>query len=290
MNQVDSLLMGDNGGPDPDSQKKLAGLMRTDPYDPSDFSPSHLAFKSAHNDVFAKLAQYAAGGGAQAAPNVFYLDGSDGGTTRALRERHGFEAEQLYSANLFRTTVQSLCAPPVGLAGSHVYEGRAEDALAPEGWFGGVPMSAFYFDGCGGSPEPIITALEAALDAGRRQREGAAGSRGPRINRGEGNNSEGGEDEDEERRPPCVAVGFTLTLAEPTGRALSDREQDVFRALVAAARRAGYGSSGAAPAPVQHVGDEPARYGVDPAVRKRNGGTLTTWCVLGDHGLWPLTK
>ena len=31
---------------------------------------------------------------------------------------------------------------------------------------------------------------------------------------------------------------------------------------------------------VAHVLDEPCRFGVDPATRKREGGTFTTWLVL----------
>jgi hypothetical protein len=38
---------------------------------------------------------------------VFYLDGSDGGTTKSLKQA-GFRNDDLYSANLFQDTVDSL--------------------------------------------------------------------------------------------------------------------------------------------------------------------------------------
>jgi hypothetical protein len=38
---------------------------------------------------------------------VFYLDGSDGGSTKSLKQA-GFRNDDLYSANLFQDTVNSL--------------------------------------------------------------------------------------------------------------------------------------------------------------------------------------
>ena len=67
-----------------------------------------------------------------------------------------------------------------------------------------------------------------------------------------------------------VALGYTLCGG---GRDIVDRELFITRAVVDLAKAAGF-------ARVAHVLDEPSRYGVDPATRKRDGGTFTTWLVL----------
>lgn len=247
-------LLGEPGAPLQDNDAKaLNGLLRgEDPYDASHFTAAHRAFKDSHNKIFAAMAKYCC---SSAEANLFYLDGADGGTTRSLRAA-GFGLGQLYSANLFDATVEALRSNPATRL-KHVVPGRAEEALAVD--FAHVPFAALYIDGCGGTTAPIIAAIDAAMDAAghRRRREQASASA--------------------DLTPPSkMAVGFTLTLAEPTGRALSDREQDVVRGVVAAARRAGYTG------PVRHVGDEPERYGVDPGTCKREQGTLTTWLVVGD--------
>lgn len=231
--------------------KALTGLLHgDDPYDASHFTAAHRAFKDSHNTIFAALAEYCCSSAADA--NLFYLDGANGGTTRSLLAA-GFGMDQLYSANLFDATVEALRTNPATRL-KHIVPGRAEDALAVGGCFAHVPFAALYIDGCGGTTSPVIAAIDAAM--------GAAGDQRGRL--------------EQAAPPPKMAVGFTLTLAEPTGRALSDREQDVVRAVVAAARRAGYAG------PVRHVGDEPERYGVDPATCKREQGTLTTWLIVGD--------
>ena len=68
-----------------------------------------------------------------------------------------------------------------------------------------------------------------------------------------------------------LAIGFTLTEAEPTGRSLADREQDVVRALVSAGGALGFTSARAQ--------DQPQEYGIDAATLKKQGGTMTTWLV-----------
>jgi hypothetical protein len=67
-----------------------------------------------------------------------------------------------------------------------------------------------------------------------------------------------------------VAIGFTLTRAEPSARSLGDRELAVLRAIATGCRALGY-------APPVHVADEPALYGLPTSLSKEEGGTLTTW-------------
>jgi hypothetical protein len=257
INQIAGLLSAsDCRSMDSREVKKLNSMLRSgDPYDASHFSPEHAIFKEQHNDIFAILAGYCS---SNTDPCVFYLDGADGGTTRFLRHA-GFKTQQLYSANLFGDTVEALRNDPT-ISLRHITSGRAEEALA--GCFAHVQFAAIYLDGCGGVTRPIIAAVNAALEASFKQRlKKEVGSPLEIV------------------PLPQLAIGFTLTNAEPTGRALSDREQDVVRAVVAAAKRAGYEG----PAAVRHVGDDPERYGINPMTCKREQGTLTTWLIIGDQ-------
>ena len=99
-----------------------------------------------------------------------------------------------------------------------------------------VAFGAIYLDGCSGAPEPLV-ACAAYLDSGIEL-------------------------------PEAFAVGFTLTLAEPEGREIADREQTVVRAWSAAARKRGY----ACRRPFDDA--EP-----DPPPRSSDG-VLTTWLVF----------
>jgi hypothetical protein len=212
-------------------------LSRGDTYCPADYSAAHRAFKAEHNEVFALLAQRLGGADAR----VFYLDGPDGGSTVALRAR-GFTTDQLHVANPHAETCAALSAPPASLV--HLTQSRAELALA-EPRTAATPFCAAYFDGCGGGTAPIIAMIQALLH---------------------------------ERRKPqlcavrALAIGFTLTRAEPGGSSLGDRELQVTRALAAAARDAGF-------SPPIHVLDEPGGWGL-PAAGKEHDGTLTAWVVV----------
>eukprot|EP00600_Ochromonadales_sp_CCMP1393_P004796 CAMPEP_0174964042 /NCGR_PEP_ID=MMETSP0004_2-20121128/5661_1 /TAXON_ID=420556 /ORGANISM="Ochromonas sp., Strain CCMP1393" /LENGTH=385 /DNA_ID=CAMNT_0016212725 /DNA_START=68 /DNA_END=1225 /DNA_ORIENTATION=- len=252
-NKIDSLI--ERCTLRPHEEKMLFGLMKSDPYRPEHFTESHFAFKCEHNLIFATLANYCHPDTER--PNLFYLDGIDGGTTRFLRD-HGMQTSQLFSANLYTATVEALRAAPSNL--ENIYHGKAQEALASGGCFGDVQFAALYLDGCGGSTAPIIAMIEAALDAQthqrRKQQQKQQQQRASSVT-----HSHAGQQQTSQRSAratpppppppppplpplpslPKLAIGFTLTLAEPTGRALSDREQDVVRALVAAARRAGYG-------------------------------------------------
>lgn len=219
----------------PSARKELHALLQQDSYDPSDFGPAHKEFKAAHNAMFVTLASLCGGSGSA----VFYLDGSDGASTTSLQEA-GFDVSQLFVANMFSDTCDRLREPPLSL--TNVEHSRAEVALAPGGAFAGQPFAALYLDGCGGAVEPLAAMLEALFEESRRS-----------VN------------------PRRLAVGFTLTEAEPSGRSLSDREQDVVRAAVRASAAQRY--------TVFHVGDDPWHWGVDPVVRKKVGSTLTSWLV-----------
>lgn len=169
----------------------------------------------------------------------FYLDGPGGGTTSALLAADGFSSADLFSANWHPSTAEALRQL---LPETQVACGSADEALSSPTIFGRQPFASVYVDGCGGAPAPVVACVEALFAPDRAV-----------IN------------------PPTIAFGFTLTSAEPTGTPLSDREVQVQRSLAAACRRAGYAMA--------HVADEPARYGADPATRKREGNTLTTWHV-----------
>ena len=178
----------------------IEGLMRSgDTYNAGDFSQLHLDFKASHNAVFIALAEWAHACDCVPveqhqtlpAPNVFYLDGSDGGTTRALLAS-GFATSQLHVANIFENTVAALVFPPLSLDASRVVLGRAEDALSHE--LADTPFAAIYLDGCGGAAGPLREMVRAVFHA-------------------------------PSRKSSRLALGFTLTQAHPSGRSLADREQ-----------------------------------------------------------------
>jgi hypothetical protein len=184
---------------------KMEGLMRSgDTYNAGDFSQLHLDFKASHNAVFIALAEWAHACDCVPvehhtlpAPNVFYLDGSDGGTTRALLAS-GFATSQLHVANMFQNTVAALVSPPLSLDASRVVLGRAEDALSEE--LADTPFAAIYLDGCGGAPGPLKEMVRAVFHA-------------------------------PSRKSSRLALGFTLTQAHPSGLSLADREQVTFATI-----------------------------------------------------------
>jgi hypothetical protein len=213
-------------------RKELASLLAFDTYNECEFTTEHANFKAAHNKMFVDLALYCGIADAR----CFYLDGPSGRTSEALLDA-GFDRAQLYTANWHATTCDALRSSPRQLA--NVAEAFAEDAL--HGCFGSVPFTALYLDGCGGATAPIIGCID-GLFSGQRS------------------------------LPPTIAVGFTLTKAEPSGRSMANREVDIHRALASSCRQAGYIMS--------HVADEPHVYGTDSDTLKSSGGTLTSWLVL----------
>ena len=115
--------------------------------------------------------------------------------------------------------------------GATVVEARAEDYLPTAD----VSFGAMYLDGCSGAPEPLVECAK-YVESGVEL-------------------------------PPAFAVGFTLTLAEPEGREIADREQTVVRAWSAAAQRRGY----ACRRPFDDAEPDPP---------PSSDGVLTTWLVF----------
>ena len=176
---------------------ELLGLLKGgDTYDSSTFTPEHLAFKAAHNEVLVALTEYCRGGGGEAEPKIFVLDGADGLSTAALR-RAGHAASCCYIANRHEDTVRSLVAG--GLPAANVAHTSGLDALTRGlGAFGADAFSALYLDACGLSPKPLMDMVEAALER--------------------------------ERLPPRIALGFSLIGGGRAG--FMEREREVVRAAV----------------------------------------------------------
>lgn len=222
----------------PRLEKEYAGLIRLgDPYDPHLFSDEHAQFKTSHNEAFASLAQNLCDDDEDDGCNVFYLDGPDGGTTSHLLEA-GFHLDNLYVANEWEESVLALQSEPFHLSAENCVLGRAQDVLLGDNW-NEVEFAAYYLDGCGGQTEPIIEMVDAIFCRNSL--------------------------------PNQFGVGFTLTQAEPGGRELLDRVQDVTRHIFAKARSSGYD--------MRHVGDDPERYGVDIDLSRKHDHTCTSWVV-----------
>jgi hypothetical protein len=291
--------------------QELESLQRLgDPFDASLFTAEHAAFKAHHNAAFATLSQplppllplllpspdvlrtrpeptSSTSVVVQNAPPpplpqpplpvvvvvaprrpVLYLDGPDGASTRALLDA-GFLPSELYTANEWPETVQQL-KEDYNLP--HCYSGRLQDILqqqqqrpsSPESSlsleeeeeednhhnennnphhdsFSNVAFVAAYLDGCSGQTRPIVEMIQALL---HKERPLAS----------------------------SMAIGFTITQADPTGRTLMDRIQDVNRATFQLARNRGYR--------MEHVGDDPHRFGIDPTLLCQHDGTCTTWLIL----------
>jgi hypothetical protein len=240
MNHVANLLLKKDRLSAAD-QKALDKLLTRDTYDPTFFTQSHRQFKQIHNDVFISLALHCSGSVSNRP--VFYLDGSNGGTTISLR-RAGWSNKDLYIANLFQDTAMAL-KDTHGV--DNVFVGRAEDFLS-SATLCHVPFVAYYLDGCGGSSAPLIAMLEAIFCDERMPQLPAS-------------------------LPSAFAIGITLTESDSIGgRSLADREQDVTRRLAQLACARGLR--------MDYVGDDPGRFGLSESPRKRDGIAQTTWLVL----------
>lgn len=68
---------------------------------------------------------------------------------------------------------------------------------------------------------------------------------------------------------PPVVVGFSIIGGN---RDVIDKEQAVLRELASIAKGRGLR--------IEHVFDEPSKYGIDEATRKTEGSVFTTWCVF----------
>jgi hypothetical protein len=216
-----------------------------DPYNSSLFHDDHADFKAQHNAAFVALALVLGGGDSDTAAlatatttsttrrPVFYLDGDDGASTHALLQA-GFPPSDLYIANEWIESVQIL-KEAHNLP--HCYHGRAQQVLKDH--LSQIPFCAVYLDGCGGATQPLEDMIQSIF-------QGTLASR--------------------------LAIGFTLTNADRTGRELIDRIQDVTRATNTLAKQYGYD--------MVHVGDDPVRFGVDPQLPRKHDGTTTCWLVV----------
>jgi hypothetical protein len=233
-------------------KKELNGLQsKGDPYDAALFSEGHAAFKRGHNQVLVHLAQNLGEDsgwrpGVQNQQNtnnpttksprpVFYLDGKDGATTSALLEANFDRSTELFMANEWSETVQVLREPPFYHMNCHF--GSALDCLRNH--YQDVPFVAAYLDGCGGSPQTIIQMIAALLSVPRSS---------------------------------TLYIGFTLTSAEPSGRELIDRVQDVTKAILQLSREQGYYH-------MDHVMDDPGWFGIDPTLVRKHQEITTCWVV-----------
>jgi hypothetical protein len=223
-------------------------------YDPSLFSDEHRAFKAAHNQAFCQLANYCYNGGSNkeedddgALNALFYLDGPDGQTTKALLEFQGndgtgncFQAHQLYVANRHEASCVRL-RRETPLPDANIVCEAATIALQQLGDNGDASSRpsfvAYYLDGCGGYAPQIMDMLTAALQGSRMR--------------------------DDQK----IAIGFSLVGGK--NREVMNKEVAIVQHLVQLSQRH-----------VHHVFDHPARYGVDPALQKVEGSTTTSWFVL----------
>jgi len=206
-------------------QTELANLISLgDPYDAGLFVTDHMLFKQSHNQAFCDLMVHTDG-------PLVYLDGADGGTTRALLDS-GIQPEHLYIANEWDDTVSALKKK---FENVNVYYGKLQDMDTRD-----IPFGGAYLDGCGGATQPIMDMVDNILKG---------------------------------KIAPRFVIGFTITNAEPTGRPLIDRIQEITRYICCLGKSRGYHS-------MHHVGDDPQRFGVDPNLQRQHQTTTTCWLVL----------
>ena len=270
--------------------KELRGLLsKGDTYNVNLFTKDHVAFKQGHNAALVQLARYedqrrmndegggrvetpplqqprsvtALSGPANAIPDttdttttitdnstimkrkrrpVFYLDGPDGATTRTLLQAGFCRRTELFVANEWSDTMNVL-RQEHDLNQNNCYVGSAQDSLRTT--FRNVPFVAAYLDGCGGDPVPIMDMIDALLAV--------------------------------PRAPTTLFIGFTLTAAEPSGRELLDRIQDVTRNTLRHVKEKGHYRT------VLHVGDDPIRFDIDPALSRKHEGTTTCWLACTNN-------
>jgi hypothetical protein len=247
--------------------KELDGLLKADQvyeeqYCVTEFSEAHIAYKAAHNDVFVSLAHFcqsqpkndssdsdtsASSALTSPAIKVFYLDGPNAATTFALQSA-GFDSTQCYTANRHSSTCDALRSY---LPHENVVHASAADALTS-------------------------TNTQYTKDNDRVQNVGAFGNIPFSAYYFDGC---GGYTPliidmmtaafDSNSLQPPIAVGFSILGGN---RDVVDKEQDVLRKLVAMVKPFGMR--------VDHVLDDPERYGFSSDTRKIDGGTMTTWCML----------
>jgi len=238
-------------------KKELKGLFNIqqkfeDRYDPLTFTTEHLAFKKMHNDVFISLSKYCQKERNRrvqetknevAKPiNLFFLDGPDGGTAKALMNIGNIDPSQCFVANRHESSCESLKSI---LPSDNVIFASAADALASksdDGVLSDKIFSAYYFDGCGGYVPQIKEMITAALV---KQEPDVSDCDGP------------------------IAIGYSILGGN---RNVIGKELEISQALTAIAHKKGMR--------MVHVLDNYEKYGIAKEVRKVDGTTFTTWLIL----------
>ena len=274
----EKLANDDSAGTITDAEKaELEGLQRNrdnfeEQYDPTEFSEEHIAYKAMHNEVFAQLVRWCETNQTKDAepPNVFFLDGPDGGTASSLIERGKFAPSQCYVANRHESTCVALRESGGGLLPEeNVVHATCSEALtkgAEKGAFGDVDFSGFYFDGCGGYAPHIVNMMTSALlvlenddrDETSNERENSS------------SNDKSSKYKVKPRHP--IVVGYSLLGGTKN---LVEKELEVSRALTIIARSRGMR--------MVHALEDPSRFGLSNDVAKlggKRGTTFTTWLVL----------
>lgn len=241
-------------------------------YDPTEFSEEHIAYKAMHNEVFAQLVRWCETKQTQDAepPNVFFLDGPDGGTASSLIERGKFAPSQCYVANRHESTCVALRESGGGLLPEeNVVHATCSEALTKgnkKGAFGDVDFSGFYFDGCGGYAPHIVNMMTSALLVLEDDDRDYTSNEKDNCN----NDDKLSKCKVEARRP--IVVGYSLLGGTKN---LVEKELEVSRALTIIARSRGMR--------IVHALEDPSRFGLSNDVAKlggKRGTTFTTWLVL----------
>lgn len=263
----------------PNQQAELNGLREKtssfeEQYDASSFSEDHIAFKDLHNQAFFALAKYCSSYSASinnsndrklpASPiNLFYLDGPDAKTTKALLEKSGvadgnfvISPRQCFVANRHESSCDALrqIIPNV------VFQ-SAVDALVPSTSQFSVDeqldFGAYYFDGCGGYVPQVIDMVTAAISL----------SFPILLSPNDGQ-------EQTFTSPKSVAIGYSIVGGN---RDVVNKDVEVVQHITKLLRQHTLPSSQFA---VHHVLDDPIKFGVPEELKKLEGGTMTTWLVL----------
>lgn len=238
----------------PQEGKELRGIMlKGDTYDPSLFSKEHIAFKAAHNDIFTTLgarmiSQKVNNGGYDEKEKgiLFYLDGVDASTTKALLASSTIGGDRLLTCNRHLETCIAIrkVADSCGGTDCRIIHDNAVSALEK---LDQEPIVGFYFDACSGLVEPLLDIFKVILKPNK--------------------------DDQTAWRHPEICFGVSLTAACPSGESLFDREQRLLRQVKQLSKGVGYNY-------MHRVADDPRRWGLQEEAPRFVDGCLTTWIVL----------
>lgn len=236
MNRIESLIQREKNS---DEKKELHGLLKCgDSYNAELFTPEHQEFKRHHNQVFSVLSKYCME--YSNCTDVFYLDGKDCGTTTFLCQEMDFLPSNLYTANIFPETVNSLLNHRSGP--KHVFHGKAQDILANE--LISKQFVGYYLDGCGGNVSSLISMIEAIFSNSRIMCS-------------------------------AFALGFTILNQDSIGlKSLCDREQEVTRFIATKCKHRSLHMLYVGDCP------EEFGLSSSPIKRQEGGNTQTVWLII----------